>query len=645
MHEASLFCAVMSKIRILSDQLANRIAAGEVIERPVAVVKELLDNSIDAGAGRVSIDFQQGGKSLVVVEDDGCGMSQEDALLCIERHATSKIRCSEDLFNIQTLGFRGEAIPSIASVSRFLLRTRPADAAEGTEILINGGKLLHCRAIGMPVGTRVEVTHLFASIPARRKFLKTDETEASHIVQWVRLMAMAHPGVALRLQSGGRTLLNLPSSQVFRERVLSLWGRQLDSDLLPIELESQGLHLEGFIGKAGVSRPSRHEIITVVNGRPVDSRALSYAFSEAYHTLIAKGRYPLAMVHLKVDPASIDVNIHPSKREIKFRSESAVRSLVIHGVSRLLRGDRLPDRLPVGSPDAAGFSAGNPGEGLQAGRVECSPALLVPRVLPPAAEGPRRSDAERVLPSVPVFVPLRSAEAAPLYPSGMVPRTELPPPLPPAPVPTGPVLSVPAPRRRVEPLSLVLLEREWRFIGDYRQHHSLFERSDGLTLVHNTRARRRVAFEAFRLALDAGDFAVQADVVPMTFELDFQASRRLKGLLEKLALVGVGVEEFGRNCFRLEALPAFLSPDAALQWVMDLARGEEQGELPVDRLKDELALIYSEGQSARLELPLPRLPAFSLLGELLCCLHPEVDPRGDWVIQHLPHRLIEQRRL
>ena len=352
----------MSTIRILEPTVANQIAAGEVVERPAAVIKELLENSLDAGARRVTVDFSRGGKALMVVEDDGKGMTGDEALLSLERHATSKIRIAADLDRIATFGFRGEALPSIASVARFTMQTRPAAAPAGTEIAVNGGRLVHRRDHGMAPGTRIEVANLFHPVPARLKFLKSDETEAAHIVRLVRLYAIAHPEVGFLLREDGREVFRSPGDAPLLDRVREIWGRQVAEEvtLMPA-FERPGMRLSGLLGKPGVSRGTRQDLVTVVNGRPVDSRTMAFALTESYHTLIPKGRYPLAFVFLEMDPAWVDVNVHPAKREVRFRDEAKVRNFIIESVLAVLRSrvdeglpaETLPAVAPLAPPAAA----------------------------------------------------------------------------------------------------------------------------------------------------------------------------------------------------------------------------------------------------------------------------------------------------
>ena len=347
----------MPDVRILPDRVANQIAAGEVIERPAAVVKELVENAVDAGATRIEVEFNHGGRSYMRVEDNGHGMSRDNALLALERHATSKIREAIDLDQLASFGFRGEALPSIASVSRFMLQTRTADQEAGTEIVVNGGRLLHVRDCGRPVGTRIEVSHLFNSVPARRKFLKRDETEAAHIVAGVRLYSLAFPHVAFTLIEDGRIVFRSPECPALPDRVAEIYGRQIAGDLVPIEAHEGEMALSGLIGRPGVGRGTRHEMVVFVNRRPVDSRTLNYALIESYHESLPKGRYPLAFVFFDIHPAAVDVNVHPAKREVRFRSEPAVRGFVIRSVLGRLREIATASAPPVpAAPRVAGLT-------------------------------------------------------------------------------------------------------------------------------------------------------------------------------------------------------------------------------------------------------------------------------------------------
>ncbi|MFM1942859.1 MAG: hypothetical protein RI897_1841, partial [Verrucomicrobiota bacterium] len=343
----------MSRIRLLPEHVANQIAAGEVVERPASVVKELVENAMDAGARRIVVEIQRGGRQLIRVEDDGMGMDRDDALMCLERHATSKIRSAEDLSVIRSMGFRGEALPSIASVSRFTLTTcsREGGGVEATQVVVLGGKMAEVKTVGHPPGTTVEVRQLFYNLPARRKFLRSEETERSHIVQYVTLAALAHPEIGFTLRQEDRVLWQLapmPEGRELGEAVGDRLRVLLGADLSLVRaegvrrlpavrgveggegemVEGGELRVWGYVGAPGVSRSTRADQHIFVNGRPVDNRGLNYALMEGYHTALMKGRYPVACLFLEVDPAEVDVNVHPAKREVRFHRERAVKDAV-----------------------------------------------------------------------------------------------------------------------------------------------------------------------------------------------------------------------------------------------------------------------------------------------------------------------------
>src|SRR5580698_982753 len=374
----------MNRIRLLSEQVANQIAAGEVVERPASVVKELVENSLDADAKKITVEIGAGGRSLIRVTDDGFGMSRDDALLSLERHATSKIVRAEDLSSIATMGFRGEALPSIASVSKFTLSTRERDDAspEGTQVTVNGGTIGEVKAAGAAPGTSIEVRQLFFNLPARRKFLRTEETEASHIQHYLTLAALAYPDVAFTFQKDGRAVWQLPavksepviSSRIeaLRERLRALLGDEkllavnfsasLEEDFVPEQPEvfenalkeksspeerRSGIQIWGLIGAPGVSRATRESQFAFVNRRPVENRGINYALIEGCHTTLMKGRFPVCCLFLEIDPAAVDVNVHPAKREVKFHRESEIRKFVAQAVREaLLVFHSQPEKKP-----------------------------------------------------------------------------------------------------------------------------------------------------------------------------------------------------------------------------------------------------------------------------------------------------------
>jgi DNA mismatch repair protein MutL len=499
----------MSTIRILEATVANQIAAGEVVERPAAVIKELLENSLDAEARRVTVDFSRGGKAQMIVEDDGKGMTGDEALLSLERHATSKIQLASDLDRISTFGFRGEALPSIASVARFTMQTRPASAPSGTEIAINGGKLVHRRDHGMAPGTRIEVTNLFHPVPARLKFLKSDETEAAHIVRLVRLYAIAHPKVGFLLREDGREIFRSPGNAPLLDRVREIWGRQVAEEvtIMP-SFARPGMRLSGLLGKPGVSRGTRQDLVTVVNGRPVDSRTMAFALTESYHTLIPKGRYPLAFIFLEMDPAWVDVNVHPAKREVRFRDEAKVRNFLIESVLAVLRA-RADDGLP---------------------------AATIPSVST----------------ATPLTAPAVPTLSSPVSASG-TPAAYVPP------------STVPA-----QPNHAPAVRLGWRLLSRLREERAVFETPTGLAILDIGATHQRVLYESILAQFTAQKPISQPMLVPLSIELEPLPAAVLKERLPLLASAGFDFEEYGRNFWRIQALPTWLEPEDALAFVRDL---------------------------------------------------------------------------
>ncbi len=492
----------MNRIRLLSEHVANQIAAGEVVERPASVVKELLENALDADAQRITVTIKAGGRSAVIVNDDGFGMSRDDALLALERHATSKITTAEDLHSIRSLGFRGEAVPSIAAVSRFTLTSRERGALAGTQIEIAGGKILSVNDVGTAEGTTVEVRNLFFNLPARRKFLRSEQTETAHIEHIVTLCALAHPAVAFRLVVDERTRFDLAPATDLAGRLRELYGHQLVAQLLP--LEGQGIH--GFVGKPGISRADRSQQHIFVNGRPVESKGINYALMEGYHTGLMKGRFPVTFLFIEIDPAAVDVNIHPAKREVRFRDEYAVRQSVIDVVRQALApaGPTFQPVTNVGWPTAS-------------------------KNEPLDYSSPFSSE---------VAVPVnRSYE-----------QTSLP----------------------VAPAEVQTEEGRWRVLGVIGQLYVLIESPEGLVLMDQHAAHERVLFEQMLRELTVESAPSQKLLLPVTLELEARDADFLRGNLKTLHKLGLGVSEFGERTFLIDAVPPYFQLDNLAQTFRDI---------------------------------------------------------------------------
>jgi len=351
----------MGKIRLLPDEVASQVAAGEVVERPASVVKELVENSVDAGARRIVVEFARGGTQLIRVADDGCGMDREDALLSLERHATSKIRTAEDLARVTTMGFRGEAVPSIASVSRFRMVTRPPGALAGTEIRIAGGKIESVSDSGEAPGTSVEVRSLFFNLPARRKFLRGEETEAAHIIHLMESLALAHPDVAMTLVRDGRRLWQAAATTDPGVRLRDLFGTDFLQRLIAIEpREENGIIISGHLARPGEGRSDRDQQFIVLNGRVVQCPAIYQPLREAYSEAIPRGRHPLAVLRISMDPLAFDCNVHPAKREIRLHRPDQLRQAVFLAARGMLEGLSRPASVPAAPPPSGTPSSETP---------------------------------------------------------------------------------------------------------------------------------------------------------------------------------------------------------------------------------------------------------------------------------------------
>ena len=535
----------MPKIHILPERVANQIAAGEVVERPAAVIKELVENSLDAGATRIEVEFRRAGRELLRVEDNGCGMSREDALLALERHATSKIAETADLDRLGTFGFRGEALPSIASVSTFTLQTRAEKADAGTEILVEAGRQAHVRECGRPVGTSVEAARLFHPVPARRKFLKTDATESAHIVHCVRLYALACPRVAFTLIEDGRVVFRSPQCENLAERAGEIFGRQLAERLVPIGAREGGLGLSGLIGRPGEGRSTRHELMTFVNGRPVDSRTLNFALLESYRDSLPEGRYPRAILFLECDAAEVDVNVHPAKREVRFRREDQVRGFVIRSVLKRI-GEMGADHARAMIGEAGCANAATEWVGLgEAASIYGMPGSVFTGA-PAGNSAEARSKAEQ------------QAE-----PRGINPSREA----------------------RV---------RTWKFLGTAHDLYALFETPSGIVLLDRRAAHERIWFERLRGQFAAGRVPGQRLLLPVPLELDPVSAAILLDSRPFIEAHGFEIAEFGANFFRIEAAPEWMEPADAEPFIKDVLGELRDGRLApgkLDLARDELARL------------------------------------------------------
>jgi DNA mismatch repair protein MutL len=608
----------MNRIRLLPEQVANQIAAGEVIERPASVLKELLENSLDAGATQIDVHVGAGGRSLVGVTDNGSGMSRDDALLCLERHATSKLRESDDLDRIASYGFRGEAIPSIASVSKFRLRTREPDALTGTGIIIEGGKLRDVHEIGLAPGTQIEVRSLFYNLPARRKFLRTEATESAHLRQVMLLAGLARPDVGFTLTVDDQPPQRWMAGEDLPQRLASIFGADWMQLTLPLTAQSGELKLHGYIGKPGISRAARGEELFFINRRPVENRTLHFGLLEGYHNSLMKGRYPVAVLFLEMDPSGVDVNIHPAKREVRFHDDFTLRQFIVKAVQETLQA--------YGGTPAARFTFDEP------------PASSSSSSSSVAAVYDRRSNPSET-PSAPVF------QQPPSSTSPTLPETEKEtsddhrPPLqlekesePLAAQPTLPLPEETTPRPasgRPEPL--ITNRLGLHVVGCVGNLYLVAESPDGMVLIDQHAAHERVLFEQMLRRMALQDPASQQLLFPVTLEFLPREAEFVRAQVEPLQRAGVGIAPFGAAAFLIDALPAMVKPRDVAGFIRNILTDlqQEGGETRKSRRVSEEVVAKTVCRHAVKANDVLRPAEWDqLLHDLLACDLPYTCPHG-----------------
>ncbi len=532
-----------ARIRLLPDTLVNQIAAGEVVERPASVVKELVENALDAGALDIRIDAREGGRRLIRVSDDGEGMGPEDARAALARHATSKIRDLDDLHAVATYGFRGEALPSIASVSRMRLLTRRAGDLAATEIAIAGGTIEREGEAGAPAGTLIEVADLFYNTPARLKFLKSPAVEGSHVTAAIERIALARPGVGFSLRQGDRVTLEVRPVSSLADRVGDILGPELGAALVAFEIEAWGIAVSGFLSSPERTFAAPREIHLFVNGRPVRDRTLHHALLSAAREAIPSDRFPAAVLFVNLPPAAVDVNVHPAKLEVRFREARVVHDLVRRAIlTALRRWTSLPGERPEPAVQAGTAGAQGP---LAAERVQESLERFF-RTSPPP-DGWRG---------------VAATSAGPVAPAdGATLRTSAPP---------------------------------MRYLGQAHDTYLIFESDEGILLVDQHAAHERVVFERLRAQAESGEVPMQRLLVARTMELSPARRARVETRREALARVGFEIEPFGGNTVVVTAAPAILRADQIEDVVAAVADDPDEDGRPgaVDRaLRRSLATV------------------------------------------------------
>jgi len=661
----------MSRIRILPEAVANKIAAGEVVERPASVVKELLENALDAGATSVRIETETGGKRMIRVIDDGHGMSHDDALLAFERHATSKLRNADDLLSIATLGFRGEALPSIAAVSRLLLETRDASEAEGTRVEFAGGKLVGVKPAGLPPGTTISVADLFYCVPARRKFLKSDTTELGHIASLVTHYALANPEKQFTLTTPSQEIINCPPAEKLADRVYQLFGKQALDELVEIPAttaafraaitepemeageEAKALTVSGFTSRPAVQRLNRNGIYVFVNRRLVRDRLILHAIHEAYRNILPPNAFPATLLFLEMPYDEVDVNVHPAKIEVRFRRSQFVHDFTRDAIRRALMATR-----PIASFAAAatlGNAAMNPvapPASFDNGYVERNPASGVPRAVIPAMEemgvgsgvGSDYASAGYELSGAPTQpVPQRfTFEPGGRFSPGAMPETSLGATTTREPnwaenfARNGADASATLPR----PEQIADLKP----LGQVSASFIVAVNGDGLWIVDQHVAHERVLFEQHLEARRAGKIESQRLLMPMVVELSPRQLVTFEKIAEELAANGFEVELMGPKSVAIQAVPAGVAANDAEHLLMEILDGleRENAAISIDTLQSKIAASTACHAAIKVNMPLDQTKMEWLLGALAKTDCPMSCPHGRPVVLRYSVREIEK---
>jgi DNA mismatch repair protein MutL len=591
----------MGKIRQLPPELANQIAAGEVVERPASVVKELVENAVDAGATRIAILVEMGGKKLIRVEDDGEGMDAADARLALERHATSKIARAEDLEAIRTMGFRGEALPSIASVSHFVLRTRRRDADSGTEIRVNGGIVASVVEVGMAPGTIVEAGDLFYNLPARRKFLKSDVAETTQVSRMATQLALAYPEIGFTLMSGPRQLLRCTPAARLEDRFYQLYGER--PDLVPVSKDAGGLRIRGYVAALADQGPTRGAQQYFVNGRIVKDRTIAHAVIDAYAAATARERSPEAHLFIEMPPDTVDVNVHPTKAEVRFRHQSLVHEVVRRAVQEAIGGGGAPE-LRLAPPAAT-----------EPGAVDVALPSLLAGWNPSAAWRAPGPGAQVGMPSVQP-PPVSGAPGSERVPAGANPPGSL------SEIALKPLMP----------------------LGQFRSTFIIAVDDDGVAIIDQHVAHERVLYERIAARLTSGSLESQRLLTPLIMEMPPEARGALLAHGEELRRCGFEIDDFGPTSVRVDAMPALLSREQGTAALKALAQDLEGlgGAEPVHEHLKNMAATMACHAAVKANDPLTTEKMAHILEELRQTAYSTVCPHGRPVMLRISRREVEK---
>ena len=607
----------MSKIRVLPEILSNKIAAGEVVERPASVVKELVENAIDAGSSRILVEIEQGGRKLIRVSDNGHGMDRDDALLSLERYATSKILREPDLFSIRTLGFRGEALPSIAAVSRFTLITREKSADAGTRIEVAGGRINDVSDVGAPVGTLISVAGLFYNTPARRKFLKSVNTEMGHIADTIASMALCRPSVQFRLIHNNRSVKSWAPAADPADRVADVLGSVIRRDLHAVRRDAEDVRVSGWIAAARMSRSTSRGVYLFVNGRWVKDRVIQHALFAGYSGRLMKGQYPVAVLFLDVPFDQVDVNVHPTKHEIRLVRQKSVHDTVRDAVAETLRqSDPTRWKTPAAAQTAP--------FGRPAAVADQQDAYMTP--------SPTRDPGKPVISGE---SPQRASS------SSQGPQSAAGPPRPAPPAAPGPKADPEIPARQ-ETLWARRFFSDLTVIGQYKGTYIICESGEGLLLIDQHAAHERIVFEQLKRQADGQRPSSQRLLMPETIDLGFREAQILEKLAPELDRYGLEIEPFGGNTFVVKAVPTLLDNREIPAMITQLV--EKTAEIGVEAemaaILDGCLMVMACHNAIRAHQQLGEVQIKAMLAQLDACDNPSHCPHGrpiwiQWSIKEL----------
>ena len=650
----------MSKIKVLPDSLANKIAAGEVVERPSSVVKELLENSLDAGARKVGLEVEAGGKRLIRIIDDGEGMTRDDSILAFERHATSKLRTIDDLESITTLGFRGEALPSIAAVSRLFLRTKTERDLEGTEVEFNGGRLIAVRDIAWPGGTEIEVKDLFFNIPARKKFLKSDATESFHITNLVQHYALANPQTAFHLVNNGRDAIRVTPVETLKERAYQVLGNALLNKLVEVNRETDGLKVFGFVSNPQEQRSSRDAQYLFINHRFVRDQLIGRALSESYRSMMPSGTFPAAVLFIEVPPSEIDVNVHPAKTEVRFLKAGAILSFVRDAVADALRSTQPITRVPQAGVRGQGPEVGTVGDmSAQRERETAERQSWQRGPLPDRSPNPDSGNATTYAdiehfksgprPSAPLANRTDFAEARASHEAQRLlsqdPSQADEQGLPAINQEQAAQSSQRASEAQLlEARELPGLGHGIKPLGQIRDSYIVATDDEGLLLIDQHVAHERVLFEQFRDEKLARQVEVQPLLIPETIDLSPAEAEAFQAVQAELEAAGIEAMQLSGRTIAIKTAPAGLAATDVIALVRELLAvvERERRSLTIESMRDEIAASLACKAAIKINMPLTGEKMQWLIDELMKAHNPMTCPHGRPIIMRMELRDIER---